>query len=202
MDAALKIVEILEMILLQLPMHIIMQSRGVCHSWKDLIDESMSLQQATFRAPRGQVLGPQPSEHEDDDEDWPHIVLAAKGKEHEVSGCPVFGNTAIWYSRHHNCSGYGFRIPTAVLAKINATPANSIQRSIYLTQPPVAAITMSYGPGPEDILSLYAAGGVTLGLVAMVAEQLCQQMQDNTHDRRMSFLDKVGVDMAFRICHQ
>lgn len=174
--AAFDTFELLEMIIVQLPVHDILVARAVCRNWNSLIESSLQIRRSTFRAPNGgeylALVKRQPNA-------WPVPVRMSPA---DYTVCPLLGSTVKTQSAtYFNIDRQAISLPRIQLLELaGSLSVTPFFRSLLLTRPPCTAVSLmndvnaSLGTGVH-IASLRNEQGVTVGLLADTVKTLLVQ---------------------------
>ena len=202
-DAVVSTTELLEMILVDLPLNDILIARAVCQHWNSLINSSLRLRRANFRASDGRgYLSLHPYQHGPDF--LLHPLLAPSSGGFHV--CPILGSRKL-DQPHSNASEtwathmdlHEISISSSLLNEIakERTQCPALQ-SMFLTQPPCTTISLNIRGTAmcESLITLREESGITIGVVAEIAEKALTQAQRCVHP--IYPLTKCEVRLAFQ----
>lgn len=209
--------ELLEAILLDLPFSKKFFVKVVCKTWKELVDSSPRLRRAMFLAPYDGII------HRLEGVDDMRLVNGPMALNVTVfEPLPIFITTE-WAVRYEECIPHTwehltfeyppFNLPEAVMnhqffwevdeGKVLTVP--SACRDMYLTQPPVAAVTLeltgggTVGPGHHGLATIVDKDGITIGLVADMISKALQQLPTSMKQRIRARLGSLYARVSFRM---
>lgn len=204
-QAAIKVFdvnELLEAVLLNLPFQDMFKAKAVCKSWKALIDSSPELRRAMFLAPSGSIIQPMKDEAHCGPSNIYNIPNALQSKAFEplpmftITERPFCEKDYVPTSWEHHIfeSPLPKHLDSARMKhtfrwkideeKMLAVPTAC--RHMYLTQPPVFAVTLSLkrlASHWANIATITDKRGITIGLIADVVEKVLQQLPPSMRQR-------------------
>lgn len=184
-QAVFDINELLEMILVQLPMREILIAREVCTHWNKLIWGSATLKRVTFRMLNGsECLSIAPLQ----DQVNHCVALSSKNYiscpifrqyTHLASTTPLGAKAPTWRRIEYKA----FSISNKFLLEVECSPnVSSFYSSMNFTYPPCKAVSlrMIENEMPEGFtrLSLKDGNGVTIGLAAKMVKRMLDQARE------------------------
>lgn len=183
-------IELLEMILLQLPLKDILIAKAVTKRWKQVIDTSLSLRKATYTVANGDVIR---SSLPDSKRESREFSLCRSMPMLDMKACevmPLFSQRCregvtfnlpwrYWinetpHNYKYNIHGFSMEIEVDGKSQMRMP---EVCRSMFLTQPPVCAVLLSSSPPPGlPRATAYDKEGVTLGFIEQALQTGLKQI--------------------------
>ncbi len=162
-DDVLEITELLELIILELPIKPILNVSRVSRRWKDVVDGSILIKRKLFLAPQGAVVDPEPDElkrHRDHQYMLPRLELNTllEGSNIDAQRSPQDPFTPFWnadkrYGNWLNADMTPYQPvclkrfgPSPRTATTSKKDIRESWRSMYISKPPISKIRVEICP--------------------------------------------------------